>query len=318
MTEAERQHRWSVIVAFGLVYLFWGSTYLGIAIAVEHIPPAFMCGTRFLIAGILMLAFLAVRGRRIWYSPPQLAKMAVVGILLLMGGNLTLSYAEQHVPSGLAALLIAATPLWFLVLDSLLLGDHHISTRGLAGLGLGIVGVCVLLWPKLQAVNSIGRTEFWWSLSLLFGSFSWALGSVLSKRWPSGADDALSATAWQVTFAGAANMLFAAAVGDFSRVVWSARGISAVIYLVICGSWIGYTAYIWLLEHVPTSKVATYAYVNPVVAVFLGWLVLHERVDHYILLGSAIVVASVILVTSAKIKTRTVAEELPAVEAAGD
>ena len=197
MTEAQRQHRWRVILAFGLVYLFWGSTYLGIAIAVESIPPALMCGTRFLIAGTLMLIFLALRGRRILYSPEQLAKMAVVGILLLMGGNLTLSFAEQHVPSGLSALLIAATPLWFLVLDSLLLGDHRISQRGLAGLALGIVGVCVLLWPKLHAVNTIGRTELWWSLSLLFGSFSWALGSVLSKRWQSGADP-FSSTAWQV------------------------------------------------------------------------------------------------------------------------
>lgn len=317
MTEAQRQHRWRVILAFGLVYLFWGSTYLGIAIAVESIPPALMCGTRFLVAGVLMLAFLAFRGRRIWYSPEQLAKMAGVGILLLMGGNLTLSFAEQHVPSGLAALLIAATPLWFLVLDSLLLGDHRISQRGLAGLALGILGVCVLLWPKLQAVSTIGRTELWWSLSLLFGSFSWALGSVLSKRWQSGADP-FSATGWQVTFAGLGNMLFALIAGDFSRVVWTKRGVGAVFYLIVCGSWIGYTAYIWLLEHVPTSKVATYAYVNPVVAVFLGWVVLHERVDHYILLGSAIVVASVILVTSAKIKTKTVAQEMPAVEAAGD
>jgi drug/metabolite transporter (DMT)-like permease len=313
MTEAQRQHRWRVILAFGLVYLFWGSTYLGIAIAVESIPPALMCGTRFLIAGTLI--FPALQGRRIPYSRAA-REMAVVGILL--GQQSPPFIRQRHVPSGLSALLIAATPLWFLVLDSLLLGDHRISQRGLAGLVLGIVGVCVLLWPKLHAVNTIGRTELWWSLSLLFGSFSWALGSVLSKRWQSGADP-FSSTAWQVVFAGVANMLFAIISGEFSRAVWTARGVGAVFYLIVCGSWIGYTAYIWLLEHVPTSKVATYAYVNPVVAVFLGWLVLHERVDHYILAGSAIVVASVILVTSAKIKkTKTVAEELPAVEAAGD
>ena len=130
-----------VILAFGLVYVFWGSTYLGIAIAVEHIPPALMCATRFLIAGTLMLAYCALRGRRIAYSPRELWHMAAVGILLLMGGNLTLSYAEQVVPSGLSALLIAVTPLWFLVLDAWLLGDHHISRRGLAGLALGIVGM---------------------------------------------------------------------------------------------------------------------------------------------------------------------------------
>ena len=127
--------------------------------------------------------------------------------------------------------------------------------------------------------------------------------------------DVFSATGWQVTAAGAGNFLFAAAAGDFSRVTWTARGLGAVLYLVVCGSWIGYTAYIWLLEHVPTSKVSTYAYVNPVVAVFLGWLILHERVDRFIVMGSVIVVLSVILVTSAKVKEKTVAEELPAVEA---
>jgi drug/metabolite transporter (DMT)-like permease len=127
-----------------------------------------------------------------------------------------------------------------------------------------------------------------------------------------------SATGWQVTAAGAGNFLFALFNGDLSRVVWTARGIGATLYLVVCGSWIGYTAYIWLLEHVPTSKVSTYAYVNPVVAVFLGWAILHESVDRFILTGSAIVVLSVILVTSAKVKEKVVAEELPAVEAAGD
>ncbi len=305
-----------VILAFGLVYLFWGSTYLGIDIAVQTIPPAFMCGLRFSIAGTVMLAVCAATGRRIFYSPRQIALAAVVGLLLLMGGNLTLSYAELAVSSGLAALIVAITPLWFLVLDSLLLGDHHISARGKAGLFLGIVGLFVLVWPQLQA-GTMGHRELWASISLIFGSFSWALGSVLSKRWQSGMD-VFSSTAWQVIAAGAGNFLFAILNGDFAHVRWTVRGVSAVMYLVVCGSWIGYTAYIWLLEHVPTPKVSTYAYVNPVVAVFLGWLILHERVDRFILMGSAIVVLSVILVTSAKVKEKTVAEELPAVEAAGD
>lgn len=316
MTPAERQHRWMVFLAFGLVYLFWGSTYLGIRIAVEHIPPALMCGSRFFTAGILMLAYCGISGRVIRYSALQLTHMAIIGCLLLMGGNLTLSYAEQIVPSGLAALLVAVTPLWFLVLDSLLLGDHRISRRGLWGLCLGLVGMVVLLWPDLRATGSLGRRELWAALSLPLGAFSWALGSVLSKRWESGADR-LGSTAWQMTFAGIANLLFAAVVGDFSRVIWTPRGIGAVLYLVVCGSWIGYTAYIWLLGHVPTSKVSTYAYVNPVVAVFLGWAIEHEVVDHYILAGSAIVVASVILVTSAKVKPRPVAELEP-VESVGD
>jgi len=305
-----------VILAFGLVYLFWGSTYLAIDIAVQTIPPALMCALRFSVAGLVMLAVCAATGRRILYSPRQLALAAVVGLLLLMGGNLTLSYAELAVSTGLAALIIAITPLWFLVRDSLLLGDHHISRRGKAGLLLGILGLFVLVWPELAA-GSMGRRELWASISLIGGSFSWALGSVLARRWQSGMD-VFSSTGWQVLAAGAGNFIFALLNGDLNHVTWGSRSLAAVAYLVVCGSWIGYTAYIWLLEHVPTSKVSTYAYVNPVVAVFLGWLILHERVDRFIMAGSAIVVLSVILVTSAKVKEKTLAEELPAVETAGD
>ncbi len=317
MPPTSQPNRWKVILAFGLVYVFWGSTYLGIDIAVQSIPPALMCALRFSIAGVLMLAACAWTGRKIWYRPRQIASAGIVGVLLLMGGNLTLSYAELHVSTGLAALIIAVTPLWFLVLDSMLLGHHSISGRGKAGLALGVVGLLVLFYPELMSRSALGRKELWASISLLGGSFSWALGSVLSKRWQSGMDS-FSATGWQVTAAAVANFLFAIAAGDFSHVVWTIRGIGAVAYLVVCGSWIGYTAYIWLLEHVPTSKVSTYAYVNPVVAVFLGWLVLHERVTGFILAGSTVVVLSVILVSSAKVQQTTVAAELPALESAGD
>ena len=305
-----------VILAFGLVYLFWGSTYLGIDIAVQTIPPALMCGLRFSVAGIVMLAVCAATGHKILYSAKQIALASIVGLLLLMGGNLTLSYAELTVSSGLSALIIAITPLWFLVLDSLLLGDHHISGRGKAGLALGMAGLLVLVWPDLSA-GSLGRRELFASLSLVGGSFSWALGSVLSKKWQSGMD-VFGATAWQVTAAGIGNFVFAVFNGDLHHATWAPKSLAAVGYLVVCGSWIGYTAYIWLLEHVPTSKVSTYAYVNPVVAVFLGWLILHEKVDRFILMGSAIVVLSVILVTSAKVKEKKIAEELAPVEAAGD
>jgi drug/metabolite transporter (DMT)-like permease len=310
--------RWKIVLAFGLVYVFWGSTYLGIGIAVEQIPPGMMCAVRFLIAGISMLAYCALTGRRIRFSPRELSHLAAVGILLLMGGNLTLSYAEQIVPTGVAALLIAVTPLWFLVLDSLLLGDHHISRRGKIGLAIGVAGIVVLIWPDLLHSSSLGHRELWWSLALQFGSLTWAFGSVLSKKWQTAATDPFSAIAWQVLFAGIANLIFALLFERHAAVTWTVRGVSAILYLVVCGSWIGYTAYIWLLQHVPTSKVSTYAYVNPVVAVFLGWLVLHERIDRYILTGSAIIIASVVLVTSAKVSTRVPSEELPAVEATGD
>jgi drug/metabolite transporter (DMT)-like permease len=281
--------RWQVILAFGLVYLFWGSTYLAIDIAVQSIPPGLMCAVRFVIAGVVMLFVCALTGRRIWYTPRQIA---------------------SSVSTGLAALIVAVTPLWFLVLDSMLLGHHRIAPRGKAGLALGVVGLLVLFYPELTSSTALGRKELWASLSLIGGSFSWALGSVLSKRWQSGMDP-FSSTGWQVTAAGVANFVFAVLVEDLHRVVWTTRGIAAVAYLVVCGSWIGYTAYIWLLEHVPTSKVSTYAYVNPVVAVFLGWVVLHERVSKFILAGSAVVVLSVILVTSAKVKETRLGEEIP-------
>jgi drug/metabolite transporter (DMT)-like permease len=311
MTNSAQPSRFSVALAFGLVYFFWGSTYLGIDIAVQTIPPGLMCALRFSIAGWFMLAFCALQGRKVLYSPMLLVESAIVGTLLLMGGNLTLSYAELHVASGLAALIVAVTPLWFLVLDTLLLGDHHVPAKGKVGLALGIVGLLVLLWPELENHTSFGRTQLWASLSLLGGSFSWALGSVLSKKWKSAEVDPFAGTAWQMVAAGAANFLFALVAEDITHVKWTAPGLGAVFYLVVCGSWIGYTAYIWLLAHVPTAKVSTYAYVNPVVAVFLGWLVLHEQIDRYIVAGSAIVVASVVLVTSAKVTAR-VAEEVVA------
>lgn len=317
MTSNARPSRFAVIFAFGLVYFFWGSTYLAIDIAVERIPPALMCGVRFSIAGVAMLAFCGLRGKKIWYKPQQLAQMSVIGILLLLGGNLTLSYAETHIASGLAALIVAIVPLWFLVLDKLLLGDHHISARGKAGLTLGVAGLVVLIWPQLISTTSFGRSGLWSSLSLVGGTFSWALGSVLAKKWKSPDVDPFSATAWEMIAAGVANFLVAVSLGDLANVVWTGRGLGAVFYLVVCGSWIGYTAYIWLLGHVPTSKVSTYAYVNPVVAVFLGWLVLGEHIDSYIVAGSAIVIASVILVTSAEVTTKRALDEMP-VETTGD
>ena len=317
MHSAQRPSRWMVILAFGLVYLFWGSTYLAIDIAVQTIPPALMCGVRFSIAGTVMLAVCAATGRKILYSPRQIALAAVVGLLLLMGGNLTLSYAELAVSSGLAALIIAITPLWFLVLDSLLLGDHHISARGKAGLaawhprtvrsGLAAVAGRQPWAPRVVGLDQPDRSD------RSVGRWDRCSPSAGNRAWTYSAPPAGRSSRQR-----AGNFVFAIFNGDLSHVRWTARGLGAVMYLVVCGSWIGYTAYIWLLEHVPTSKVSTYAYVNPVVAVFLGWLILHERVDRFILAGSAIVVLSVILVTSAKVKAKTVAEELPAVEAAGD
>ena len=315
MTKSEHQSRFHLLLAFGLVYLFWGSTYLAIDIAVMDIPPALACAARYFTAGPLMLAYCALSGRRIRVKGRDLLKLASVGVMLLTGGNLTLAWAEQYVPSGLAALIVAVIPIWMLIVDSWLLHGDRVSPRGLAGIGLGVLGVAVLVWPEFSAGGRFGHMPLIASLSLLGSSLSWSIGSVLSKRWDHGGDPFVSA-GWQITAAAVANLLIALATGEQHRVLWTAHGIEAILYLVVFGSWVGYTAYIYLLKHAPTSKVSTYAYVNPVIAVFLGWLVLHETVNHFIVIGTIIIVAAVILVTSAKVRGRGVAEEeLPAVEA---
>jgi drug/metabolite transporter (DMT)-like permease len=301
---------------FGLVYLFWGSTYLGIDIAVEKIPPPLMCAVRFSIAGVIMLLYCLVRGQKIRCSARELLHLAIVGNLLLMGGNLTLAFSERHIPSGLAALLVASIPLWFVLLDSLMIGHHRLSKRGFGGLALGFAGTSVLLLPKLTNATPAGSKQLLWSVALLGGSLSWAFGSVLAKKWASGPPTP-AGTAWQMVFAGMGNLIFATMRNDFARTTWTARGIGAVAYLVVGGSLIGYTAYIYILGHAPTAKVSTYAYVNPVVAVFLGWLVLHETVDVYILAGSVIIIAAVILVTSEGL-TKKKAEQLEMASTAAD
>ncbi len=302
MTASERQRRFRVILAFALVYILWGSTYLAIRITDEHIPPAMMCGTRFLIAGPIMLGYCALTGRRVLTGIAELGKLALIGILLLTGGNLVLAWAEVYVPSGLSALIIAITPLWFLIIDTWILRGDRISRRGLIGLGLGAIGMLVLLWPQLRQGGG-AQTHLLHYLILPLGSLSWAIGSVLSKHWEVGVDS-FAGTGWQMIASGVVNMSLALALHDPARTVWTARGVGALVYLIIGGSLVGFTSYIWLLDHAPTSKVSTYAYVNPMVAVFMGWLVLNERVDSYILVGSAIIVTAVALVTSAKVKAR--------------
>ncbi len=319
----DRQHRLRVVFAFALVYVFWGSTYLGIGIAVEHIPPLLMTGTRFLTAGVLMLAWCAVSGRKIRVTMPEVVRLGIIGALLLSIANPLLARAEEVVPTGLAALIVSMTPLWFLLIDTWMFRGERISRRGSVGLLLGIAGIVVLLWPKLRGMSSspMDRRVLLAALTLPLASFAWALGSALSKRWQEGID-AFAATGWQMAIAGTINLLLAAAFQEPARAHWNLEGIGAIVYLIIFGSWVGYSAYIWLLQHVPMPKVATYAYVNPVVAVLLGWVIMHETVDRYILAGSAIIIGAVALVTSAKVKSRAglevAASELPAVESTGD
>lgn len=323
MTPRERQHRFQVMTAFLLVYFFWGSTYLAIRIAVEHIPPFMLGGTRFLIAGALMLGYCAFSGRKIALSAADAWRLALIGVLLLTGGNMLLAYSEEVLPSGVAALIVAVVPLEVALIEGFLLKGDRLRGWAWPGLLLGVAGLVVLFWPQLAPLLLPGHTQatadtriLAASGVLLLGSLSWSIGSIVSRRSSLGIGP-VAATGWEMTFAGAFNLVISLAHGDLYTTQWTPRGIGAVIYLIIFGSWVGFTAYIWLLEHVPTPKVATYAYVNPVVAVFLGWLILHEHVDRYIGIGAAVIVAAVALVNSSKLKT-TPAEKpalLPACEA---
>jgi drug/metabolite transporter (DMT)-like permease len=304
--------RSAIILAFALVYVFWGSTYLGIQVAVERVPPILLAGTRFTVAGGLMLVFCALTGRSVRVSRRQILELAVVGFLLLSVSNSALAWAEISLPTGLSALLVAIVPIWFLLVERFLLptGDR-VTRSGTAGVALGGLGVGVLFWPKLATGPTLGWAQLAACLALLASSFTWAFGSVLSRRFKV-ALDPLAASGWQMLCAGVINLGAAVALGEHRRATWNVTSISAIAYLVVFGSWVGYSAYIWLLRHVPTSKVATYAYVNPIVAVLLGWAFLGESLDRYIIAGAAIIVPAVALVTRSE---HAAADEAPVAEA---
>lgn len=319
----QKQHRTRLILAFAALYIFWGSTFLAISVAVRHMPPTMMGAIRFLISGAVMLLWCVVTKRKIGINLRDFWMLGLIGILLLSGGNVVVGWAEKYVPSGLAALILAVTPIWVAIIEAWILKSDRLSRRGVLGLVFGTAGLLILLWPKLISGTDIGRQQLWAALALVFAALSWTVGSIVSKR-SHVTVDIFAATGWQMLLAGIFNLGLAAVLGDMGKSAWVGESVAAIAYLVVGGSLIGFTAYIWLLEHVPTAKVATYAYINPMVAVFLGWLLLNERVDAYILTGSAVIVAGVILVTTSKVKQGPAAvpsaktSELPACEVAGD
>jgi len=296
----EKRRQFQVSLAFALVYVLWGATYLAMRVAVIQIPPYVMGAVRYGIAGPLMLAYCVLAGKKISITRQDLWRLLAIGILLLSVANMGVATAEQYVPSGLAALIVAGVPIWVAIIESRVLRSRRLSAMGLAGLALGIAGMVVLLWPQISGTR-LDRQELRGFGILLVASASWALGSVFSGRWNLSVD-VFTASAWEMTLAGVINALVALSTGEFRRVVWAPRGLLAILFLVICGSWIGFTAYIWLLEHVPTPKVATYAYVNPVVAVYLGWLMLNEKVDAFMLVGTVIIISAVALVNLSKLR----------------
>jgi drug/metabolite transporter (DMT)-like permease len=300
MSSSSSPKRIQVITAFTLVYILWGSTYLAIKLAVDHLTPLLMGGLRFTAAGLLMLAFRALCGHRIRVSRRELLRLAIIGVLLLVTANVVLGWAEMYIPTGLAALFIAITPLWFLILERLSHGTDRLSPRGMAGIALGIVGVAILIWPDLSGHANFGGRQLFGSLLVIFSSVSWACGSILTRRWHM-AVDPYTASGYQMLFAGLINGILALAIGDTHRATWAASSLWAIVYLIFAGSLVGFTAYVWLLKNVPIAKVATYAYVNPIVALILGCTLHGEKMDGYMLAGSVVVIVSVVLVTGAKV-----------------
>jgi len=281
---------WRVWSALSIVYVIWGSTYLAIRVMVEDVPPLLGAGLRFVVAGVAMLAFLAARGRDVRVSRRGLLAAATVGVLLLAGGNGVVTVAEQDVPSGLAALLIASVPLW-VVLLRFTVARERVARGTLVGLAIGFCGLAVLLLPGSRpAEATVGGV-----LLVLVAAASWASGSFLSPRLTMPSDPLVS-TAWQMVVGGAVLLVGAIAAGepgDLHLADASTKSLLAFLYLIVAGSWVAFTAYAWLLQNVPISKVATYAYVNPLVAVVLGWALLSEQLSVGTLAGAGLIVASV-------------------------
>jgi drug/metabolite transporter (DMT)-like permease len=297
-----RARVWTALVT---VYLVWGSTYLGIFYAGRTIPPLFAASTRFIAAGLLMTGIVLARGGTLRASRRALGTCALVGILL-PGANSVLFFAERNVPTGLASLLIASVPLWVAVLR---LTRERLPWQVLAGVGVGFAGVAVLAQPSGGAK--------WWGVALCFLSATmWATGSFFSARLEMPADP-FAATALEMLVGGFAMLPFSLfTIHHFSP---AASSIAGWIYLVLMGSIVGYTAYVWLLANAPLGMVSTYAYVNPIVAITLGVLFRGEHLSWRLAIGAAIVVAAVAIVVRQEPADAPAPEEtggVPAVEKA--
>ena len=299
--EAKPASAVAIWAALSLVYLVWGSTYLAIRVAIRTLPPLMMSGFRFLIAGGALYAFAIRRGDREGDRPEpvQWRAAAIVGATLLLGGNGAVVVAEQHISSGLAALLVAMVPIWMAVIGSTVYRER-LGKTAVLGLVVGFSGLVVLLNPGSHAhASALGAGL------VVFASLSWASGSLYARRAPLPARP-LVATSMQMITGGALLLFAGIARGEISRFHPSsvqATSLAAWLYLVTAGSLLGFTAYAWLIRVARTSLVGTYAYVNPVVAVFLGWILLNERVTIRTLFAGAIIVAGVALIVTSRTAT---------------
>ncbi len=289
-----------LIAAFAAVYIVWGSTYLAIRFAVETLPPLLMAGARFMIAGVILLLWSRLyAGDK---SPTRIDWRTglVGGGLLLVGGNGCVVWAEQRVPSGITALLVAVVPVWMVLLDWLRPQGRRPHTLVFVGLGLGLGGLALLVGPGAMSGGESAYATG--AFVLVLASLSWAAGSLYTQRAPK-ASSSLNGSATQMLAGGGMLLLGGALTGEFAHMDLahaSTRSLLGFLYLVTFGSLVGYTAYIYLLGHTTAAKASTYAYVNPVVAVFLGWALAHEPVTQRTVVAAAVILAGVAIITVAR------------------
>jgi drug/metabolite transporter (DMT)-like permease len=296
---AEAAPPWKIWTALWIVYIVWGSTYLGIALMVETIPPLLGAGARFVVVGLLLLPILAWR-RGVSVLRPSRSELLSAGFvgLMLPGANAVISVAEKTVPSGLAALLVASIPLWVILLRRL--SGERVKGRSIFAVLVGFGGLALILKPEGDA-TLVGL------LACIGAALMWATGSFASPRI-SLPRDPFTSTAWQSLLGGLIIIvvaLLAGEGGDIHPAEWSTRSIAGLVYLITFGSLLAFTSYAWLLQNAPISKVSTYAYVNPVVAIALGWLFLDEGITPLTLVGAGIIVASVALVIRSEAPAKT-------------
>lgn len=296
-----------VALALAAVYVIWGSTYLAIAVAIETLPPFWMAGIRFVIAGAILYGWALWRG----VEQPSLAhwrSAALIGGLLLLGGNGGVVWAEQHVSSGVAAILVSMVPLWMVLFRWWQPGGERPTGQVWAGLGLGFLGLMLLVRP--WEASGGGSLNLLGVGALVLGCISWAWGSIHSRRVPLPASPVM-ATGLEMLCGGAMLLLVGAFAGEPAQIdlaAVSGRSVFALIYLITFGALVGFTAYIWLLRVANPVLVSTYAYVNPIVAVFLGWLILSEPVTAKTLIAAAVIVAGVALITTAQSRPKVEAK----------
>lgn len=289
--------RAKLLLAFFLLYVIWGSTYLAIRYAIETLPPFLMAGVRFILAGSLMYSFMRWRGapNPSWQ---QWWRLALIGVFLFLGGNGFVVWAEQYITSGLAALLVSTLPLWLILLDWLWAGGPRPGALALTGIAFGILGTFVLVDP-IQLVGS--DVYLPGAAMVILASLLWAIGSIYSKKIEQPKSIFMSA-ACQMIGGGVSILLVAAALGEFEGFALgqvSLVSAACFFYLLVLGSMVAISAYVWLLQNASASSVSTYAFVNPAVAVFLGWLIADEPLNARILTGAGIILAGVVLVLRA-------------------